>query len=92
MSKHLKLHLINHQIKVWEKELPQVHTSDKVWHEFVKARIRKLKAKKELFLNGKKLKKIEVIDIPYTKSEETNYKIQNEIDKWYAKNETIETI
>ena len=90
MSKHLKLHLINHQIKVWKKVLPEVHPSDKVWYAFVKARIKKLNTKKELFLNGKKPKKIEVIDIPYTNSEETNYKIQNEIDKWYAKNETIE--
>ena len=92
MSNHLKMHLLNHQIKLWEKELPQVHISDRVWHSFVLARIRKLKAKKELFLSGRKLKRVEEINIPHTKTEETNYKIQNAIDKWYERNETIETM
>ncbi len=89
MSKHLTLHLINHQIKVWEKVLPEVHQSDKVWFEFVQARIKKLKLKKENYLVRKKPKKVSV---QYTNKIETNFSIDKEIKKWYERNETIETM
>lgn len=89
MSKHLTLHLINHQLKVWNKVLPEVHQSDKVWFEFVKARIKKLKSKKQSYLCRKKPQKL---SIQYTNKEETNFSIDKEIKKWYEKNETIETM
>jgi hypothetical protein len=90
-NKSLTLHLINKQLKVWERECAEL-TNDRVWSEMVHAKIRKLKAKRERFLNGDKLKPIGKVVLPYTNAEQTNYSIQNEINKWLERNETIETM
>jgi hypothetical protein len=89
MSKHLTLHLINHQLKVWEKVLPEVHQSDKVWFAFVLGKIKKLKSKKQTYLCRKKPQKL---GVQYTNKKETNFSIDKEIKKWYERNETIETM
>ena len=90
-NKSLTLHLINKQLKVWERERAELN-NDRMWSEMVHAKIRKLEAKRDRFLNGSKLKPIGKVVLPYTNVEQTNYSIQNEINKWLERNETIETI
>ena len=91
-NKSLTLHLINKQLKVWERERAELN-NDRMWSEMVHAKIRKLEAKRDKFLYGVKLKPVvDKVVLPYTTAEQTNYSIQNEINKWLERNETIETM
>jgi hypothetical protein len=92
MSKQsLSLHLINKQLKVWYREQSELK-GDKMWNELVKAKIRKLERRRDTALNGVKLKPIGKVSVAYTNYEQTNYSIQNEINKWLERNEVIETM
>ena len=91
-NKSLTLHLINKQLKVWERERDTMATGDRIWSEMVHAKIRKLEAKRDRFLYGTKLKPIKKVNVQYKTNEQSNYTIQNEINKWLERNETIETM
>lgn len=87
----LTVHLLNKQLKVWYREQSELK-GDKIWNDLVNAKIRKLERRRDNFLSGTKLKPIGKVIVPYTNFEETKYTIQNEINKWLERNETIETM
>ena len=94
-NKSLTLHLINKQLKIWYRELDEMNQNnhgDKMWRQIVQAKINKLERRRDTFLSGSKLKPVGRVVVSHSKVEQTQYTIQNEINKWLEKNDLIETM